>query len=338
MHRPRKLIVAIGSAFCSFILMTLLPLPSNVVQESDLQEDARANPKALALTELDEYGRFPRDNSRPAPTKADIVNAWQKRQDAVKTARFVWTEQQTHPKGWVPNPRFPEREWSAIPALLIDRSYTVTKSLSVDGNKMRYTFEIDRKEEADGVDVIAQGKGLDRGLGVRRNYSYVSVFDGQMGKTRLSSLLNSPPAAINQAMANMDGQNLDTRAILMAIRPLDPAMGHLLIDRALTGSGRRIYKGRSVGVLEERHDPSGWKTSLWIEPERGSLVSHYRVWFEQRLMVDIDIDYAEDARWGWIPSGWRVTEMMADGSRRVVAVAKVSSYNINLPIGVEEFQ
>lgn len=54
-------------------------------------------------------------------------------------------------------------------------------------------------------------------------------------------------------------------------------------------------------------------------------------------MVDIEIDYSEDARWGWIPSGWRVSQMLADGSTRVIAVAKVSSYSINLPIGIEEF-
>jgi hypothetical protein len=60
--------------------------------------------------------------------------------------------------------------------------------------------------------------------------------------------------------------------------------------------------------------------------------------FEQNHIVDIDIDYVQDARWGWIPSGWRVIEMLSDGSRRLVAVAKVTSYSINSPIGLEEFR
>ena len=55
-------------------------------------------------------------------------------------------------------------------------------------------------------------------------------------------------------------------------------------------------------------------------------------------MVDIDIDYASDPRWGWIPSGWRVSEMLADGSMRLVAEARVSSYSLNLPIGISEFR
>jgi hypothetical protein len=273
-----------------------------------------------------------RDRSKPVPTKSETIAAWQKRQGTINTFRFAWTEQQTHPKGWLSNPRYPERERSAIPGILIDRSYVVAKTLAVSGNKMRYSFDLDRKEEPDGVDVIAS-QGGNRGLGVRRHYSYVSVFDGQTGAVRLNSFLDHPPGTVLQATANVDAQNLDARPILMAFRPLDAAMGHLLIDRAVTNLSRTFYRGKSTFLLEERHDPSGWKTILWIEPERDFLVSRYMVSFEQKETVDIDIDYVHDARWGWIPSGWRVTEMLSDGSKRLVAVAKVTSYAINVPIG-----
>lgn len=338
MRLSRNLILAIGlSTFLILIVMIILPFLKTRVPERDLGEDPQAILTQVAFTVQDEAGRLPRDRSKPVPSKAEIVNAWQKRQDAFKTARFAWTEQQTHPKGWLPNPRFPEREWTAIPSLLKDRSYVVSKTLSLDGNKMRYSFEIDRKEEPDGVEVVVP-QGDNKGLGVRRSYSYISVFDGQVGETRLSSLTDSPPAVIRRAMMNMDAQNLDTRPILMALRPLDPVMGHVLLDRTLTGGGRFIYKGRSQVILEERHDPSGWKTSLWVEPERDFVVSRYRLAFEQKFMVVIDIDYAEDARWGWVPSGWQVAEMMDDGSMRVVSIAKVSSYEINQPIGIEEFR
>lgn len=278
-----------------------------------------------------------RDRSKPVPTKAETIAAWQKRQGTINTFRFAWTEQQTHPRGWLSNPRYPERERSAIPGILIDRSYVVGKTLAVSGNKMRYSFELDRKEEPDGVDVIAP-RGGNSGLGVRRHYSYVSVFDGQTGAVRLNSFLDHPPGTLLQATANVDAQDLDVRPILMAFRPLDAAMGHRLIDRAVTNLSRTFYRGKSTFLLEERHDPSGWKTILWIEPERDFLVSRYMLSFEQKETVDIDIDYVHDARWGWIPSGWRVTEMLSDGSKRLVSVAKVTSYSINAPIGAEEFR
>jgi hypothetical protein len=301
---------------------------------------ALAFPTAVALAQQGPAERLQlgqRDPSRPVPAKSEVIAAWQKRQGAINTFRFAWTEQQTHPKGWLSNPRYPERERTAIPGLLIDRSYVVAKTLAVAGNKMRYSFELDRKEEADGVDVIAR-QGGNRGLGVRRHYSYVSVFDGQIGTIRLSSFLDHPPATVLQMTANVDAQNLDARPILMAFRPLDPVMGHRLIDRAITNESRTFYRGKSTFLLEERHDPSGWKTLLWIEPERNFLVSRYMVSFEQNHIIDIDIDYVQDARWGWIPGGWRVTEMLSDGSRRLVAVAKVTSYSINAPIGTEEFR
>ncbi len=301
---------------------------------------ALAFPTALVLGQESKAGPAQlgqRDRSKPVPSKFETVAAWQTRQGAINTFRFAWTEQQTHPKGWLSNPRFPERERSAIPGLLIDRSYVVAKTLAVAGTKMRYSFELDRKEEPDGVDVVAR-QGGNRGLGVRRHYSYVSVFDGRIGTTRVSSLLDHPPPTNIQTTANVDAQNLDTRPILMAFRPLDAGMGHRLIDRAITNLSRTFYRGKSTFLLEERHDPSGWKTMLWIEPERNFLVSRYVVLFEQKTIVDIDIDYVQDARWGWIPSGWRVTEMLADGSRRLVTVAKVTSYSINVPIGTEEFR
>jgi hypothetical protein len=301
---------------------------------------ALAFPTAVALAQQGPAERLQlgqRDRSRPVPAKSEIIAAWQKRQGAINTFHFAWTEEQTHPKGWLSNPRYPERERSAIPGLLTDRSYVVAKTLTVAGNKMRYSFELDRKEEPDGVDVVAR-QGGNRGLGVRRRYSYVSVFDGQTGTTRITSLLGSPPGTVTQTTANVDAQNLDARPILMAFRPLDAAMGHRLIDRAVTNLARTFYRGKSTFLLEERHDPSGWKTILWIEPERNFLISRYMVSFEQNHIVDIDIDYVHDARWGWIPGGWRVTEMLSDGSRRLVAVAKVTSYNINGPIGSEEFR
>lgn len=292
-------------------------------------------PGLLAAQDRDQSGRPLLDRSKPVPSKAQILAAWQKRQDAVGTARFVWTEQETMPTGWLSNPRFPERERTLIPALVRDRTYSVSKTLAVDANKMRYSFEIDRPEEPDGVRVVEPSTTRSDGLGVRRNYVYVSVFDGHVSRTSLSSRLDSPPPVVHQELASVDAQNLDTRPFLLAIRPLDSVMGLRLVDRAVTNELRAFYNGRSTMILEERHDPSGWKTLLWIEPERDFLISRFGLSFEQKLIVQIDIDYIKDAQWSWIPSGWRITEMLADGSTRTVTVAKVSSYSINVPVGIE---
>ena len=282
-------------------------------------------------------GRPVLDRSKPVPTKAEVITAWQKRQDAIRSFRFAWTETQTHPKGWIPNPRYPQREFSDIPKLLVDRTYTVSKTLAVDGGRMRYTFQLDRKEEPDGVRVNS-AQGNNTGLGEGKHYRYESAFDGQTGKTRITSLTDGPPAATIFVASNVDAQNLDIKPLMMAFRPLDPVMGSLLIDRAVTNLVRTIHRGKSTFLLEEQRDPSGWKTIFRIEPERAFLVSQILVGFEQKPIITTDIDYIEDAKWGWIPNGWRVTQMLADGSSRLVSEARVTGYSINQPIGIEEFQ
>lgn len=269
-------------------------------------------------------GQLPVDRSRPVPPRSAIIDAWLKRQDAIRTFRFVWNEQQVHPKGWIGNPRYPERERLAIPGLTTDRSYVVAKTLTVDRTMMHYSFDLNRRE--------------DPRLGVARHYSYVSKFDGQKGEARFNSMTRTPPGTIRRSAANVDAQNLDTRAILLAFRPADAQMGHVLIDRTVTNLARTFYRGRSIFLLEERHDPSGWKTILWIEPERDFLISRISVLFEQNWIVDMDIDYRQDAQWGWIPSAWRITEMLSDGSRRLVSTATVTAYSINTPIAPEQFR
>ena len=48
---------------------------------------------------------LPPDRSKPVPAKSEIIAAWQKRQSAINSFRFTWTEEQVHPKGWLANPR-----------------------------------------------------------------------------------------------------------------------------------------------------------------------------------------------------------------------------------------
>lgn len=90
--------------------------------------------------------------------------------------------------------------------------------------------------------------------------------------------------------------------------------------------------------MEEQRDPSGWKTILRLEPERGFIVNQFIVPFEQKLILQVNIDYVEDAKWGWVPNGWQVSQMLDDGSMRQLSEAKVTSYSINQPISAEEFK
>lgn len=277
------------------------------------------------------------DRSKPVPTREEVIKAWEKRQEAIRTFRFTWTEQQTHPQGLILNPRYPQREIVEIPGLFKDRTFTFSKTLAVDVSKMRYSYEHRRQAEPDGW-MVKSPQGDNKGLGEAKHYTYVSVFDGQRGKTTLTTMLPSPPPVVHQATTNVDAQNLDTRPLLMAFRALDPVMGHRLIDRAVTNQMRTFYQERSTFLFEERFDPSGWKMILRVEPERDFIIRQFLVVFQSRLIAEINIDYQHDAKWGWIPSGWQVSQMLFDGSTRLQSQAKVIGYAINEPIAAEEFQ
>jgi hypothetical protein len=300
-------------------------------------EDSLPIPARGSVADRDAVGRVRLDTSRPVPPKSAVLAAWRKRQEAIRSFQFTWTEEQCHPTGWVANPRHPERERLALPTLYQDRSFTVQKTLAVDGDALRYGFELDRKPEPDGI-IVTSPSGEERGLGEGKRYSYLSVFDGHRGERRLTLLNGSMPPTRLPLQANEDAQNLDNRAIMLALRPLDPILGDRLVDRAVTNLKRTFYRGNSIFLLEEQRDPSGWKSILWIEPERDFRVVRLAVMFEQRWIVDMDIDYRQDARWGWIPSGWRATEMLADGTRRHVTTATVSSYHINEAIDPAQFR
>ena len=258
------------------------------------------------------------DRSRPVPPKADVLATWRRRQSAIQSFRFAWSEDQTQPRGWVPNPRYVERERLTTPGIE-ERHQVINKTLEVSGDTSRYTYALDRRAE-----------GETTGNSNRRHYSYSyeSVFDGNRNIARATSLNDTPPTIV-RGNESRDAQNLDTRAILMALRPLDPILGDLLVDRAVPNLARTFYRDRSTFLLEERRDPLGWKTILWLEPERDFLVSRFVLMFENTCVVDMDIDYVRDPTYGWIPTGWRVTELIADGSRRLVSTAKVSRYTIH---------
>jgi hypothetical protein len=292
---------------------------------------------AAPLVAQDDTGPVRLDRRHPVPAKSEVLASWRKRQDAIRSFRFEWTERQVHPRGWIPNPRFPEREWLNTAGLLRDRSYTATKSLTVDGDRMRYTFELDRPAEPDGVRIRDSDGGND-GLGEGKHYRYVGVFNGAAGSASLTSVTGSPAATMLRTTSNVDAQNLDTRPILLSFRPLHPTMGHLLVDRAVCNLVRTFYRDASIFKLEEQRDPSGWKSMLWIEPEKDFLMRRFDVLFEQKLIAAIDVDYVQDPRWGWVPSAWRISELLADGTRRVAVEAKVTRYALNEPIDLAEFR
>jgi hypothetical protein len=82
-------------------------------------------------------------------------------------------------------------------------------------------------------------------------------------------------------------------------------------------------------IVEEKHDSRGWKASLCVEPERDFVIRRSLLYLRNKTVVDVEIDYSRDSRWGWLPSGWRVLRANSDGSLWQSAVASVTGHMIN---------
>src|ERR1051325_4681363 len=91
---------------------------------------------ATPLAAQIELGRLELDRSKPVPTKAEIIAAWQKRQAMITSFEFTLNEQETFPLGRQSNPRYPERERLDVPALTRERPFSLPTQLAGSGGRM----------------------------------------------------------------------------------------------------------------------------------------------------------------------------------------------------------
>lgn len=121
------------------------------------------------------------------------------------------------------------------------------------------------------------------------------------------------------------------RPVLLAIRPLDPNLGLLGAGRAAVTAGRDNSWRRmeSLMVLELPRDADGWKTSLWLDPERDFVIRRYLVVKGDLPVVEQTIDYFRDARFGWLPCRWVVNRTKPTGMLWRSAQARVTAISIN---------
>ena len=79
-------------------------------------------------------------------------------------------------------------------------------------------------------------------------------------------------------------------------------------------------------------------TTLWTDRDQDFAVRRIVVANGKRVLVQYDIDYAKDAKYGWIPSHWKTTVNGSDGKAKTTVEGSVKSYKINPVIPIAEFR
>jgi hypothetical protein len=251
------------------------------------------------------------------PTLDTIMSAWKTRQNAVRIAKFSWTEHVKLPKGSVLDAMSPK---AANPNGLVlppeDLSYDSSHILNFDENKLYYWY---------------RGKVWSADSGRVAPQEYHSVFDGHDSKIYWPSGLNPiPNGVVRRESGSIDAQNMRTTAILKTYRPFQESMGINNIKGFVISPQPVLVNGKSCFFLRGRpFQTASQAISLWVDPTSEYSIVRYQSEVNDRLDFRIDINYTPTPDHGWVPSGWEIVWMKPRGSIRESVSAKVSEYVLN---------
>lgn len=260
-----------------------------------------------------------------SPLEKRILAELKRRDDAVRSYQFQWTQRNTIHKG--SSVIF----YGARPGETIeeDITHTGTSELIVDGRKVRYSYTAEL--------------GLE-GRGVRANT--IHAFNGEVERSHYDD-----PQPANQDYSREYFANRSFAACL-AVTSLprtlystfDPVLRDVNWMNARLLDEQQEIKGRPCYVFQLNHkNPNSDKKkssseSWWIDPSRGySLVRYTWTDAEGNISRQTDVNYQQDAEHGWVPSLWRFRGLDGNGNVTTTLIARVTEYKINPDLPKETF-
>ncbi len=243
-----------------------------------------------------------------------IRKAWQARQDRARSFRFQWTQHVRSIKGaraeisrGMGTQEVPDSQ-----AEPVDRTFDNPSELWVDGEKVRWQHE------------------FDLWIPERRDYAHLKelttwngqnseIFTDGLPGCRLQGVIYGPQGS--QAVGHQDVGPLlmALRGLTEGIRPYRLESMHVLRQGAVQGHQARL-------VLYERQNRQ-FEAQLWLDASRDYVITRFLNLGNMRQQVDVE--YREDARCGWVPSRWIVTEVTSRGRITSYHESLVSAYEIN---------
>jgi hypothetical protein len=259
-----------------------------------------------------------------------IAKTWQSRQDRVQTASFAWTEQETQTKGCMTAlfaaraGRRPENGKASDPIPPQDGTFDVSKSLALDGGKLRYQFEGKPGWLPEKNDWITS--------------SQISVLNNGIVKTlSRSGFVSWPNGHTEERADHPDAQNVNIQPLLMTYRPQDAKMSAYRVSKCLVSPNRQLFAGNQCVVLEDTSVRPENSRQYWVDPSRDFVIVRYLYRENGRLYFQMDVDYSKDQRHGWVPSGWIYTILNERGEIARSFRARVTEWTINEALSPQLF-
>ena len=255
----------------------------------------------------------------PSVSLRDVFDAWRKRADRVRSARFDWEEKSMNipvapPIGPLPN---------AAPAEAITVDHNAV--LILDGDKVRY--------EVNGPSWSGiQNKIVDQEYRlVLHGGTEKSLFDARRGGA-------DPVGFVKHSIDRTQSQTFHNLPLFLHFRPFQVQSLKISIDLWRRVNSPSQLNGRPCIVIESSMSKK-YVHKLYIDPERDCAVVPIESLDGNRIVFQEDIDYEKNRDSEWVPSKWRGS---LNGSRtgRVVEAcnATMVRHRLNLPILAEEFE
>ena len=259
--------------------------------------------------------------SAQPPTLEAVLDAWNKREDRLRSLQVVWRERRWEKKGWYLHPgQSKSFNPNGVTDPPKDLEYDVEASLVVDGDRRRHAYRHSNWDYGPRYDGLKDA---------------VNVFDGKVAR-RFSPpgcVLPFPDGIISTAWEPRS--DLWLTACLLAVRP---SWG-LSSDR----SGLEIAKGdalldRTPCLVLEVRRKSQLLESYWCESKAPFVVRRRLAFGEEGVIAgQMDITYEYDKRHDTpLPSGWKTTAMKA-ASPYMLGQCRVGACVVNPPLSDTEF-
>lgn len=256
-----------------------------------------------------------------APTVNTIFEAWEHRQESVRSLRFEIEEAATTMSGTeLVGSGHPVGGWPRE-----DRTNHHELTVVIEGEKIR---------------VERQGLYWSTKLAKFAPLHYTAVFDGMSNSNLYTGAAYTPHAKAftNTESSFRDRRNFHYGAIVLTYRALSRPLGVVRKDGWSVREGTRPIRDIPCMAIRKEHS-DGTYEELWLDPARGFVVLRREQSAQGRRLGQLSIEYELDPQGLAVPTGWQCDVFsFASGRVKRSVKAKVREFEINGAVDASAFR
>jgi hypothetical protein len=245
------------------------------------------------------------------PTLDTIFQAWKERRERTRSFAFEW-EQTFRLRGSLLND---DLNASMSPSTEGDEMATLALrfELYVDGERFDYRLI--------GNDALGRNR---------------TAFDGAVTKSLTQSAQGAPGGKVAPGAGEHLRVDIDPRPLLLAYRAWPPENVGIRREQFTLSDRRGTVDGRECLIMEHVTQNSR-VARYWVDPGRDYLIVRVEGVGEGKGGFREDFEHSFDPEHGWVPSGWTMTWVDADGALKMSKRSRVTKWSLNEPVAPERF-